>query len=72
MPDITMCANLECPLSKICRRSSNSGTIPDPVNQSWAYFRSTFVGPSDHEPDAPLWTCNDYLPKKKDTNDQGS
>ena len=37
MPDITMCSNKECKLSRGCYRSPDSGTTPDRY-QSWAEF----------------------------------
>lgn len=38
MPDIAMCANEKCPLSKTCKRHEDSGTKPSDYWQSWADF----------------------------------
>jgi len=38
MPDFTMCATADCPLASTCKRSPESGTVPDPHWQSWARF----------------------------------
>jgi hypothetical protein len=38
MPDITMCVNQNCPLSKTCYRHEDSGTISD-IRQSWTDFK---------------------------------
>jgi len=35
MPDITMCAATDCPLSPRCRRHEDSGTVPSEWRQSW-------------------------------------
>lgn len=38
MPDITMCKATNCANSKTCRRSPDSGTIPDEYRQTWSNF----------------------------------
>lgn len=38
MPDITMCNATNCANSKTCRRSPDSGTIPDEYRQTWTNF----------------------------------
>jgi hypothetical protein len=40
MPDITMCSNSECRASHKCRRSPDSGTVPNVLYQSWGKFRA--------------------------------
>lgn len=37
MPDISMCANSECPMKKDCYRNPASGTKPS-LMQSWSAF----------------------------------
>lgn len=61
MPDITMCSNRKCPLAPDCYRSTESGTTPS-RRQSMAFFKPTFVGLSDHEPDHPGFICDHYWP----------
>lgn len=35
MPDISMCPDDACPYAVTCRRHTQSGTVADPVWQSW-------------------------------------
>lgn len=48
MPDITMCANDDCPLSEGCYRNPFSGTNPNPLRQSWSRFTADEDGECDH------------------------
>ncbi len=50
MPDFSMCARADCPLSQRCRRHEDSGTRPKPHWQSWMPF-----GPPD-DCDS-FWPC---------------
>jgi len=34
-PDISMCPDMQCPQARDCYRSPTSGTVPDPLRQSW-------------------------------------
>lgn len=38
MPDISMCTNTACKVSRICRRHEDSGTTPTPLRQSYMVF----------------------------------
>lgn len=38
MPDLTMCMNNDCDLSRGCRRHQDSGTKPVSLRQSWSVF----------------------------------
>lgn len=68
MPDITMCKNDNCLLSKSCYRHIDSGTKPN-MRQSFAYFESRFVGLSDHEPNHPGIECEHYWPTVGEQDD---
>jgi len=39
MPDITMCDNRNCPVSRSCHRSPLSGTQPSQYRQAWSIFK---------------------------------
>lgn len=39
MVDICMCDAHDCPNSKTCRRSPDSGTVPDAYRQTWSNFK---------------------------------
>lgn len=54
MPDISMCANLTCPLGPQCYRNPASGTVPS-QRQSWMVFTYR-AGPAGAE-------CDDFLLK---------
>lgn len=38
MPDLAMCNATNCANSKTCRRSPDSGTVPDVYRQTWTNF----------------------------------
>lgn len=42
MTDITMCANVACPMAGECHRSEASGTTPNGRYQSWSHFKPDF------------------------------
>jgi len=50
MPDITLCNNQDCPLSKKCYRHEDSGTKPSEYWQSYADFEYTEDGCEDFWP----------------------
>lgn len=62
MTDISMCTNKTCPMRCNCHRNPASGTIADPVWQTWTTFRWKMVGP--RFPQDVL--CEDFMPKKLD------
>jgi hypothetical protein len=50
--DIAMCQE-KCPKSKLCRRHPDSGTIPDPLRQTWEKFNPFLCQaywPLEHKP----------------------
>jgi hypothetical protein len=57
MPDITMCANDDCPVRHLCHRHQASGTWPTEHRQSYAVF----VGP--RLIDGQSVECPDFWPK---------
>ncbi len=56
MPDIMMCSAEVCDRSKICRRHKDSGTVPDPLWQSW-WIRDEQSPTGDACPN--YWDTND-------------
>ena len=56
MPDITMCADENCPLSISCYRSKQSGTRPH-ERQSWDHF---YRPPDNHFMPECAWYIEAY------------
>ena len=52
MPDISMCADDDCPTRHKCRRHKASGTVPDQYRQAFANF--------EREPEDER--CGDFWP----------
>lgn len=44
MPDISVCVDDACPSKERCFRHEASGTVPDPVWQSWADYTALRAG----------------------------
>lgn len=53
MVDICMCKSTDCANSKTCRRSPDSGTVPDEYRQTWTDFKPPMV-------DGRQLDCNAY------------
>lgn len=52
MPDITMCANDDCPHAETCHRNPAGGTTPHPTYQSWSRFTPDEDGDCDYYSEA--------------------
>lgn len=62
MPDISMCQNVRCPSRTTCRRSADSGTVPDAYAQAYSVFiHSHSTG-----------RCENYWPIKESEDDKSN
>jgi hypothetical protein len=62
MPDIAMCRDATCPSRRTCYRHKESGTVPNPLYQSYGTFRRR----------AQQKKCRYYWPVVEPSQDKGA